>query len=60
MAVCLTGFDPAKYLTEPEDQAELLADALATGDPGVLASAISMVARANGATISSGSSISLR
>jgi hypothetical protein len=28
MAVGLAGFDPAKYLTEPEDQAELLADAL--------------------------------
>lgn len=51
MAVSLTRFDPAKYLTEPEDQAELLADALATGDPGVLASAIGMVTRANGALL---------
>lgn len=48
MATDLTEFDTAKYLTEPEDQDELLADALATGDPGVLAQAVGIVARAKG------------
>ena len=50
MAIELTRFDAAEYLTEPEDQAELLSDALETGDPQVVAKAIGMVARAHGMT----------
>jgi len=44
----LTHFDAAEHITEPEDQAELLADALATGDAKVIAGAIGIVARARG------------
>ncbi|UXC90151.1 MULTISPECIES: addiction module antidote protein [unclassified Sphingobium] len=50
MAIKLTRFDAAEYLTEPEDQAELLADALTTGDVHVIAKAIGIVARAHGMT----------
>lgn len=46
----LTPFDTAAHLTEPEDQAELLADALATSDTHVIAAAIGIVARAQGMT----------
>ena len=48
MTIKLTRFDAAEHLTEPEDQAELLADALTTGDAHVIAKAIGMVARAHG------------
>ncbi|TWH93181.1 addiction module antidote protein [Sphingobium wenxiniae] len=41
-------FDAAEHLTEAEDQAELLADAVATGDAQIIAKAIGMVARAHG------------
>jgi probable addiction module antidote protein len=43
-------FDPAKYLTDPEDQKELLDDAFAEGDPAFIAHALGTVARARGIT----------
>ncbi|PNU04453.1 addiction module antidote protein [Novosphingobium guangzhouense] len=48
MAIELTNFDPAEHLTEVEDQAELLADAVASGDASIIARAIGIVARAHG------------
>jgi len=39
-------FDAAKYLTDPHDQAELINDALQSGDPIVIATALGIVARA--------------
>lgn len=48
MTIELSRFDAAEHITEPEDQAELLTDAVATGDPHVIAAAIGMVARARG------------
>jgi probable addiction module antidote protein len=48
MAIELVPFDAAEYITEPEDQAELLAEALATGDRGQIAHALGVVARARG------------
>lgn len=50
MAIELKPLDVAEYLTEPEDQAELLSDALASGDPAIIAKAIGIVARARGMT----------
>lgn len=44
----VTNFDTAAYLTDPEDQAELLADAMASGDAHTVAKAIGIVARARG------------
>ena len=41
-------FDAAKYITEPEDQLELLSDALASGDRAYVAHALGIVARARG------------
>jgi probable addiction module antidote protein len=41
-------FDAAQYLTDPEDQAELISDALASGDAAVVAAALGVVARARG------------
>ena len=41
-------FDAAKYLDTPEDHAELLSDALASGHPGYIAAALGTVARAYG------------
>jgi probable addiction module antidote protein len=43
-------FDPAKYLDTPESQAELLADALASGHAGYIADALGIIARARGMT----------
>lgn len=43
-------FDAARYLTEPEDQAELVNDALASGNPASVAAALGIVARARGMT----------
>ena len=48
MTIELSRFDAAEFLTEPEDQAELLADAVATGDAHIVAKAIGIVARARG------------
>lgn len=41
-------FDPARYLDGPEDQADLLSDALADGDHRYIAAALGAVARAHG------------
>ena len=43
-------FDAAQYLTNPEDQAELISDALASGDAAAVAAALGVVARARGMT----------
>ena len=48
MTIELVPFDAAEYITEPEDQAELLADALASGDRAYIAHALGIVARARG------------
>lgn len=48
MALETTPFDPAEHLHRPEDQADLLADAFATGDAGYIANALGIVARARG------------
>lgn len=50
MTIELTPFDTAQYLTDPEDQAELLADAIASGDASIIAKALGLVARAHGMT----------
>jgi probable addiction module antidote protein len=41
-------FDAARYLDDPESQAELIADALESGDATYIAVAIGVVARARG------------
>jgi probable addiction module antidote protein len=41
-------FDPAKYLDREEAQIELIADAMASGDAGYIATALGVVARARG------------
>jgi len=43
-------FDAARYLRSPESQAELLNDALASGDAGYVAQALGVIARARGMT----------
>ena len=43
-------FDAARYLSSPESQAELLSDALETGDAGYIANALGVIARARGMT----------
>jgi len=43
-----TAFDAAKYLDTPESQAELIDDALESGNANYLAHAIGVVARAKG------------
>lgn len=50
MTIELTRFDAATYLTQPEDQAQLLAAAVESGDPHIVAKAIGIVARAHGMT----------
>lgn len=45
-----TPFDAAEYLDDDGTQAELLSDALATGDLAVITSAFGVVARARGMT----------
>lgn len=45
-----TPFDAARYLTSPEAQAELLSDALESGDAGYIANALGVIARARGMT----------
>ncbi|MBC8020780.1 MAG: putative addiction module antidote protein [Methyloceanibacter sp.] len=50
MAIETFPFDPAEYLGDPEAQAELIADALATGDAAYVAHALGIVARARGMT----------
>lgn len=41
-------FDAAKYLNGPEDEADLLSDAVADGDPRYISAALGAVARAHG------------
>jgi len=43
-----TKFDPAEYLDSPDVQAELITEALETGDAKFIAHAIGTVARARG------------
>lgn len=43
-------FDPAKYMTEPEAQQELLDDAFASGNAAYIADALGIIARARGMT----------
>jgi probable addiction module antidote protein len=43
-------FDAARYLTSPEAQAELLNDALASGNAAYVARAFGVIARARGMT----------
>ncbi|WP_307275629.1 addiction module antidote protein [Labrys wisconsinensis] len=43
-------FDAAHYLTDPEAQAELLTDAIESGDANYIAVALGTVARARGMT----------
>ena len=44
----LVPFDAARYTAAPESQAELLNDALASGDAGYVAQALGVIARARG------------
>jgi DNA-binding phage protein len=46
MATKTTEFDAAKHLISPGSQAELLCDALESGDAGYIANAIEFIARA--------------
>ena len=48
MAIELRPFEAEKYFTTAEDQAELLADAIESGDAGYLAHALGIVAKARG------------
>ena len=50
MPLKTTPFDAAEYLDTPESQADLLADALSTGDAGYIKIAIATIARARGMT----------
>ncbi len=43
-------FDPAKYLTAPDAQQELLDDAFASGNAAYIADALGTIARARGMT----------
>lgn len=45
-----THFDAAKYLGSPEAQADLIRDALETGDAGYISHALGVVVRARGMT----------
>lgn len=46
----VTRFDVSEHLDDPEIQAELLDEALATGNPRVIVHAIGTIARARGMT----------
>lgn len=48
MPIETTPFDAAEYLGSPEAQAELLRDALETGDVGYIAHALGVIVRARG------------
>lgn len=50
MALELKPFDAAKYLDTEADHADLLADALETGDAAYIANALGVIARARGMT----------
>lgn len=48
MPIKTTVFDAARYLTALDAQAELLSDALESGDAGYIANALGVIARAHG------------
>lgn len=50
MPIKTTPFDASEYLDDPVSQAELLADALETGDAAYITHALGIVARARGIT----------
>lgn len=50
MALETFPFDAAEHLTDPEDQAGLLNEALASGDAAAIAVALGIIARARGMT----------
>ena len=50
MATKTIAFDAARYIGSPDSQAELLTDALETGDAGYIANALGVIARARGMT----------
>jgi probable addiction module antidote protein len=50
MTIKTEPFDAARYLTSVETQAELLNDALASGDAAYVANALGVIARARGMT----------
>jgi probable addiction module antidote protein len=50
MAIETVPFDAARYLESAESQAQLLSDALASGDAGYIAAALGVIARAKGMT----------
>lgn len=50
MAVKLKRFDAAKYIRTPEEEAEALTNALASGDACYIAAAIGAIARARSMT----------
>ena len=47
MATKTTPFDAARYISSPDSQAELLTDALASGDVGYIANAIGVIKLSN-------------
>ncbi len=48
MVLETTVYDVAEHLTHPEDQADLIADAVASGDATVIRDALNIAARARG------------
>jgi probable addiction module antidote protein len=48
MTIEILRFDAAKYLETPQSQAELIADALESGDAAYIAAALGVIARARG------------
>jgi probable addiction module antidote protein len=48
MALKTTPFDPARFLGSRKAQAELLSDAIDSGDAGYIATALGVIARARG------------
>lgn len=48
MTIQTRPFDAATYLSSPEDEADLLSDAVAVGDPSYIAAALGAVARSHG------------
>lgn len=48
MALETTPFDAAPYLTRPEAQAELIEEAVQSGDPAYIVQALGVIARARG------------
>ena len=48
MSIETVPYDVAQHLTHPDDQAELIADAVASGDAAIIRDALNIVARARG------------